>query len=246
MQINGQGGLETSPLRWTARLRRSFLSNGSPSPCVRFKTKENKPGEPVRQVAISANHAIRIKLKRAENSGFGAPYLKDQFTVLFIVLLIHAAAFYLLTQITDLKMPMVSVPLQISFAISEPVQEKPKVKPTAKPMPADEPLSKEKPSEESPSQVIPPKFDVAHLNNPVPDYPPLSRRLREQGEVILRVYVTAEGVAGQVQIHISSGYPRLDRAAQETVERWKFVPARQGDASVGSWVLVPIQYILKS
>jgi protein TonB len=91
-----------------------------------------------------------------------------------------------------------------------------------------------------------PRFDAAYLANPRPSYPPVSRRLGEQGKVILRVLVGADGLPRRVELERSSGYPRLDRAASEAVERWKFVPARRGDTPVEATVLVPIAFSLSS
>lgn len=88
------------------------------------------------------------------------------------------------------------------------------------------------------------RFDADYLRNPAPAYPPLARRLREEGKVILRVFVTPEGAAGQVELRSSSGFPRLDQAAREAVSRWKFVPARRGDESIGAWVLIPVVFNL--
>jgi len=94
--------------------------------------------------------------------------------------------------------------------------------------------------------VVAPRFDADYLHNPAPAYPALSRRLGEQGRVLLRVYVHADGAAGQVEMRESSGFERLDRAARETVSRWRFVPARQGERPVPAWVLVPISFSLRS
>jgi protein TonB len=91
-----------------------------------------------------------------------------------------------------------------------------------------------------------PVYDAAYLSNPKPDYPPLSNRLREQGTVTLRIYVTAQGRAEQVLIHQSSGYARLDKSAAEVVRRWRFVPARRGRENIAAWVLVPIYFNLQS
>ena len=90
------------------------------------------------------------------------------------------------------------------------------------------------------------RFDADYLRNPAPAYPPLARRLREEGKVILRVFVTPEGTAGQVELRSSSGFPRLDQAAREAVSRWKFVPARRGDESIGAWVLIPVVFNLNN
>lgn len=89
------------------------------------------------------------------------------------------------------------------------------------------------------------RFDAAYLNNPRPEYPMSSRRLREEGRVVLRVRVTADGLPAQVELRTSSGSGRLDRAAQSAVERWRFVPARRGAQAIDAWVLVPIEFKLQ-
>jgi protein TonB len=83
-----------------------------------------------------------------------------------------------------------------------------------------------------------------YLRNPKPLYPAISRRLNEQGTVFLRVFVTAAGQATQVTIKTSSGYPRLDHAAQQAVIDWKFAPARREGKAVSAWVIVPIKFSL--
>jgi protein TonB len=74
----------------------------------------------------------------------------------------------------------------------------------------------------------------------------LSRRVGEHGRVLLRVYVQPDGAAAQVEVRESSGYERLDKAARDTVKRWRFVPAKQGDRGVAAWVLVPISFSIRS
>lgn len=90
-----------------------------------------------------------------------------------------------------------------------------------------------------------PRFDADYLSNPKPPYPGISRRLGEQGRVVLRVLVAADGLTQSVQLHTSCGYARLDDAALETVRRWKFVPAKLGNEPVAATVLVPIIFSLK-
>jgi len=80
--------------------------------------------------------------------------------------------------------------------------------------------------------------------NPPPPYPPQARRLGQQGQVLLRAKVNARGQVQQVEIVSSSGFPALDRAAQETVQRWEFSPALRNNAPIESWVVVPIQFTL--
>jgi protein TonB len=95
-----------------------------------------------------------------------------------------------------------------------------------------------------PGAVVPPRFDAAYLQNPEPGYPLLSKRLGEEGKVILRVLVNPEGLAEQVEVRQSSGHARLDQAALGTVRRWRFTPARRGAERLAAWVLVPLSFQL--
>lgn len=92
--------------------------------------------------------------------------------------------------------------------------------------------------------VSAPRFDAGYLNNPAPRYPPLSRRMGEEGKVMLRVLVSSEGQAQEVRLHVSSGSARLDEAAIDAVRNWRFVAARQGERSISGWVIVPISFRL--
>lgn len=106
--------------------------------------------------------------------------------------------------------------------------------------------TKPAPQAEAPAAVAPPRFDAAYLNNPRPTYPPLARRMGEEGRTVLRVLVSAEGLPEQIELRQSAGSPRLDAAAQEAVKRWRFLPARQGDKAVAAWVLVPLVFKLEN
>lgn len=151
----------------------------------------------------------------------------------------------------------------------EPPAELPKPKPVAKTPPRFEPLPVLTAAAEAPSPIVapppppappppveiaaapapvlvtPPIFNADYLDNPAPAYPPLARRMREQGRVVLRVLIGAEGTAADVQVRTSSGFARLDDAARETVRRWKFIPAKRGAQAVEAWVLIPISFKLE-
>lgn len=100
------------------------------------------------------------------------------------------------------------------------------------------------PGEIAPPPVVPPSFVAAYLSNPPPDYPSTSKRLREQGRVLVRVHVSRDGHPLSVALEKGSGFERLDRAALDAVRRWKFVPARQGDDAIEAAVLVPLDFAL--
>jgi periplasmic protein TonB len=98
---------------------------------------------------------------------------------------------------------------------------------------------------ETQSAVQAPDYRADYLDNPPPTYPRMSRRLREEGEVTLRVRVTPEGRPAEVVIAGSSGSSRLDQAAWAAVQSWRFAPARQGTRPVEAWVVVPIVFRLE-
>jgi protein TonB len=89
------------------------------------------------------------------------------------------------------------------------------------------------------------RFNAGYLNNPAPPYPPRSRRLGEEGRVVLRVLVSQEGLAQQVELDTSSGSSRLDESALDTVRKWRFIPASRGGEAIESWVLIPILFRLE-
>lgn len=95
------------------------------------------------------------------------------------------------------------------------------------------------------SRVQGPSSVAEHLRNPRPAYPTQSRRLGEQGQVVLRVLVGADGAAQKAQVHQSSGHDRLDRAALSTVLTWRYVPGKRGDVPEAMWLDVPIQFVLE-
>ncbi len=90
-----------------------------------------------------------------------------------------------------------------------------------------------------------PSFNAAYLNNPAPSYPSLSRRLGEEGRVLLRVQVMEDGTAGSVELQAGSGSSRLDQAALEAVKKWRFVPAKRGEQAVSASVVVPVRFSIE-
>jgi protein TonB len=130
-------------------------------------------------------------------------------------------------------------------SVEPPAPTPPAPAPEVTPPPQPEVAKAAPPAPEEEPPIDPPLFNADYLDNPAPGYPPLSRRLHEEGRVLLRVHVAAGGTAMSVALHKSSGHSRLDQIALDTVKKWKFVPARQGDKPVDAWVIVPIQFSLK-
>jgi protein TonB len=106
--------------------------------------------------------------------------------------------------------------------------------------------SQAKPESSDVGPIAPPSFRASYLRNPEPAYPAASRRLGADATVQLRVLVSAEGQPVQVDVHRSSGHPRLDEVAAAAVREWRFLPAKQGTTAVEATVIVPIVFRLEA
>ena len=90
-----------------------------------------------------------------------------------------------------------------------------------------------------------PSSDADYLQNPKPGYPAMSKRLGEQGRVIVRVLIGVDGTAQKAEIRQSSGFDRLDQAALATTQRWHYVPGKRGGVAEAMWFNVPINFVLE-
>ncbi len=95
------------------------------------------------------------------------------------------------------------------------------------------------------SVLIPAHASAEYLQNPKPNYPGIARSRHWQGLVELHVYVTPEGLCGELKLLHGSGHDELDEAAMIAVRGWKFVPAKLDDKPVASWVTIPIEFNLQ-
>ena len=100
------------------------------------------------------------------------------------------------------------------------------------------------PAPPAPARVDLPSSSADYLNNPPPPYPPLSKRLNEQGRVVIRARIEIDGTASQAEVRTSSGYQRLDQAALQTVKRWRYVPGKRAGVPEAMWFNIPIQFVL--
>ena len=96
----------------------------------------------------------------------------------------------------------------------------------------------------SPS-LVEPSADADYLKNPPPGYPRISRRNGEQGTVIVRVFISTQGTPEKAEVRTSSGFTRLDQAALEAVQRWRFVPGRRNGTPEAMWFNIPVRFILE-
>ena len=101
------------------------------------------------------------------------------------------------------------------------------------------------PAPPAPAAVQLPSSDADYLQNPRPPYPPISRRLNEQGNTTVRVLIGADGQPQRAEISKSSGFARLDEAAVKTVMGWRYVPGKRGGVADAMWFNVPINWVLE-
>jgi periplasmic protein TonB len=183
--------------------------------------------------------------------------LHERIAVVGLVVLAHAAAFAVYWLQPERPAVLVNE-MSVSFANMQMQQADviPKLKPKLRepdPVPAELPAPKEEAAPvpqnaTPPSPVVldaEPDYRADYLNNPRPPYPMVARRMGYHGKVVLNVEVLAEGKAGQVLLHQSSGHDILDNAAIQTVKTWRFTPARRLGQSVTQWFLVPIKFSLE-
>ncbi len=90
-----------------------------------------------------------------------------------------------------------------------------------------------------------PSSSSDYLQNPRPAYPAMSKRLGEQGKVVVRVFIEVDGTGQKAEIKQSSGFERLDQAALNTVQRWRYVPGKRAGVPEGMWFNVPISFVLE-
>ena len=101
----------------------------------------------------------------------------------------------------------------------------------------------------APAAVSTPKTitsGVQYIQAPQPVYPQMSKRMGEQGRVMLRILVNEKGMPDQVMVHTSSGSARLDEAGRQAAMRAQFKPHMEDGHAVAVYVIVPLNFQLSS
>jgi protein TonB len=83
---------------------------------------------------------------------------------------------------------------------------------------------------------------VVALKLPKPEYPLALQRAGEQGTVVLRVEVKADGRVGAIEVIGNPGYPRLVQAAIKAARKARFRPATLDGKPVDSFAKVPYRF----
>lgn len=97
----------------------------------------------------------------------------------------------------------------------------------------------------APPKIELPSSDADYLNNPKPPYPALSKRMGEQGKVLVRTLIGTDGRAQEVQLQQTSGFERLDQAALTAARQWRYVPGKRDGVPQAMWFTIPFTFQLQ-
>jgi protein TonB len=87
--------------------------------------------------------------------------------------------------------------------------------------------------------------DIIFDRQPKPRYPMVSRKLGEEGTVIVKGCIEENGSIKNIEIINGSGYKRLDAEAIEAVRQWTFSGGNQKSKKIISCYRIPIQFVLE-
>lgn len=84
---------------------------------------------------------------------------------------------------------------------------------------------------------------VRILHQTVPTYPAVARAVKQQGDVVVRMFIDTRGVPTSVQVEEG---PNLLRAAAEAAARqWRFTPAQVNGQAVSATFLLTLKFRLQ-
>lgn len=199
----------------------------------------------------------------------------EQLAGFLFVLVLHGAALYGLWSYRLIPTPDEAITLMVNLINPPPPEKpKPRPKPPQPPPPKPKPIEPPKPQQlvaetpevlpDEPVAPPPPPEPVIEAPPPLPEpvelsgelsvscpvrsppqYPLISKRMNEQGKVVLRVELNESGGMEKVMIKTSSGHARLDAAAVAAVKTWHCKPATRNGVAVAAIALQPFVFILE-
>ncbi len=108
--------------------------------------------------------------------------------------------------------------------------------PTAPPVPPA-------PAPAAPRQVV--LTDSDWVRVPEVEYPLASRRLKEEGTVVVRALIDTRGVPKQVALQRSSGHTRLDQQALRAAMTARVKPRTENGVPFEFWIAMPLAFELE-
>lgn len=145
-------------------------------------------------------------------------------------------------QTFDLPQVVTVVPPEVVLTYTPPAPPTTISLPPPLPVPQTPPRAVPPPA---PPVVFTPARSIASTHT-IPEYPFVSRRLREQGTLRLKLTIDEKGSVAEAAVVNSSGFQRLDEAAVNWVKsHWRYTPAMQGTKPVASTADAIVEFRLQ-
>lgn len=148
--------------------------------------------------------------------------------------------------IAQLPPPVIVPPVPVQIAIQNAITVPQVSAPVADKAPVTAPVAAAVSAPPAPPVTGPRTITsgVEYLQAPQPVYPQMSKRMGEQGKVVLRILVNEKGMPDQVVVQTSSGSARLDEAGRQAALRALFKPHVEDGRAVAVYVIVPLNFQL--
>ena len=137
--------------------------------------------------------------------------------------------------------PAPNAPAPVQIAPAAPVLP-PSVPVAAAATPAPAPVSASAPV--TATKVLP-STDADDLYNPNQRYPRMSQTMGEQGAVMVRILIGANGLPLKAELQKTSGFERLDQAALDFVMQSRYKPGTLGGKPTEMWMGREVKYVLR-
>jgi len=141
----------------------------------------------------------------------------------------------------------------------------PRPKPQPKPEPKPEPKPQPKPPETPPPSPVQGTEQVTQaprqapqpavpemVNNVqyagdriVPNYPMISRRMREEGRAVVLVEINTQGIVVSARIDKSSGFARLDEEALKAARKQRLTPFTRNGVAIPARTRIPYDFKMR-
>jgi len=87
-------------------------------------------------------------------------------------------------------------------------------------------------------------YKIGSAKNPHPTYPLIARKKGWEGRVLIQAEIDREGNVSEIKVIESSGFKVLDNASLETLKKWKFTPAKNGNKFVDDTLNIPVKFLI--
>lgn len=111
--------------------------------------------------------------------------------------------------------------------------------------PKEAPVVKEAPPPPKPAVKTAPVIDAGRSCRK-PEYPSASRRMEEEGVVVLSFLVGVDGRVTESRVESSSGFPRLDEAARQAMSLCQFKPGTVDGKPEPAWAKLRYEWRLET